>query len=169
MKNKLSLDEFQGAALSEFLTIDELIRINGGYDPGSTMSYDCVFNVFDYFDGSAHDSTYYDFSTHYNLGYNAEQEGGVRTSDISTIGGFGGLTVTEFNGSLTLDSNGQSNGNGVMMTFDAGGSGDHAVGVTGYVENSDGTISIEYYAPTTGEYNTRVSEDAYYYEVANNN
>lgn len=149
-KERLLFDEFRDVGLDQILTVEELQGVNGGCSScQQKYSYDCVLNCFDYLDGSAHDYDYYRYPINYGLGYDPYNTGGVYTGDIATIGSYGGFTVAEITGSFNLVSTGRSNGNAVMMTYNAGGSGDHAVIVKGY-EDHNGSIMIVYHDPTTG-------------------
>ncbi|WP_316793714.1 hypothetical protein [Pedobacter frigoris] len=126
---------------------------------GVDVSSDCVFNVFDYLDGSAHDYDFYSLSTSYNLGYTpASNGGGVSTSDIPTIGGYGGMNVYELSGSVTISVGGMTSaGERIMMTFAGATPGiNHAVAVTGRVVE-DGVTYVKYYDPTTGQNGRRVA------------
>lgn len=161
------MDEFREISLDKILSVQELQSVNGGYSGSqqTSYSYDCILNCFDYLDGSSHDYDYYRYSINYGLGYDPYGTGGVYTGDIPTIGSYGGFNVTELTGgSFSLDSNGYSDGNRVLMTYNAGGSGDHAVIVTGY-ENHSGSLFIKYYDPTTGSTGTISASSANFYTV----
>lgn len=153
-KKKLSLKALKIDDSIELISKDELMNFIGGSGSGS-VSNDCVFNVFDYLDGSAHDYNTYYYGTFYNLGYTPSGSGGVQTSDIPTIGGFGGMQVTELQPGVSLTASGKTTGGDrVMMTFSGANGADHAVVVTGALM-VNGTAVLSYYDPTTGTTGTK--------------
>ena len=79
----------------------------------------CVFNVFDYLDGGRHDACFYYETLKRNTGREPQANGGVWTSDIPIIGGYGGFNVQEMSPYQQLRLNGRSypNGNQVIMSF----------------------------------------------------
>lgn len=103
-------------------------------------------------DGYMTGSNSYYWNTVYNLGYDPSQNGGVRTSDIPTIGRYGGLTVTDIgSGGFWISGSGTIiHGQRIMMLM--GGAGDlgHAVVASGTQLNGSGGVEILYYDPTTG-------------------
>lgn len=110
----------------------------------------CVFYAFDHFDGDRYDWCHYYNETKKNLGYEPNSNGGVNTSDIPTIGSYGGLLVEELNmkSGIRLTLNGKTeDGCQVMMTF-FDGTGDHAVVVTGCTEINGVIQKIYYFDPT---------------------
>ncbi|SDJ04416.1 hypothetical protein SAMN04487898_101159 [Pedobacter sp. ok626] len=126
----------------------------GGYMGAVDPSWDCVLNCFDYLDGSSHDWNFYNFSIHYNLGYNGADYGGVFTEHIVNIGGFGGMAVTELSSGFSMSSDGKVGGNHVMITYNTGVAGaGHAVIAEGWYNdaNDGGKLKIEFYDPTTGK------------------
>ena len=153
-KTKLRFDALKLDTSLEVINKEELLSsITGG-----SSSWDCVFNVFDHLDGSAYDSSWYH---EYYVGYygtNPAGSGGISSSNISTVGAFGDMSVTELSGSglLSIIPSSGSNyaaattqdGRRVMMTFAGAGGNDHAVVVTGAYTISTGTWVV-YYDPTT--------------------
>lgn len=108
---------------------------------GGSASNDHVFNVYNYLDGSSYDYNQYYYGTFYNLGYTPESNGGgVSTSDIETISGFGGMNVALLSGGS----------GGVYINSSTGQV------VTG-TEVVVGETRLLYYDPTTGQPGYRVS------------
>lgn len=124
-----------------------------GSDSGENNSEckpSCVFYAFDYFDGDRYDWCHYYNETKKNLGYEPNSNGGVKTSDIPTIGSYGRLLVEELNmeSGIRLTLNGKTeDGRQVMMTF-FDGIEDHAVVVTGSTEINGIMQKIYYFDPT---------------------
>ena len=84
----------------------------------------------------------------WDFGYNVYENGGLSTSDITAVGGMGGLSVTDVSNTIFSLNNGET----LMLTF-FGGSVDHAVIVTSVetiVENGD-PISIFHYRDPSDE------------------
>lgn len=116
----------------------------------------CVFNCFDYLDGSKYTAEDYYNWTKQGLGYEPDKYGNVNESDIGTIGGYGGFHVKEVgqDESFILQNNGfTTNGERIMMTFNTGGSSasgaqGHAVVVESFYLTLDGRTVFRYYDPT---------------------
>lgn len=120
----------------------------GGYIPS------CVFNAYDYLDGDIYNANHYYEQTSGNLGYVPTSSGGVNTSDIPTIGSYGGFDVREIPaGSGVTTSGYTTNGERIMMTYNSGGI-DHAVVVTSVSKDSSGNAVYHYYDPTNKKYGT---------------
>lgn len=116
----------------------------------------CIFNCFDYLDGSLYSAEDYYNWTKQGLGYEPDIHGNVNTSDIGTIGGYGGFNVREISAgeSFTLQSNGQTpDGERVVMTFNMGSNSEgeqaHAVVIESFYQTSDGRTVMLYFDPTT--------------------
>ena len=129
----------------------------------------CVFNVFDYLDGSRHDACFYYEQTKANLGYEPLSNGGVRTRDIPTIGSYGGFNVQEMGSTAHLRSNGRSyygNNQVIMSFYDSATRIDHLTVLTGVTNNADGTTTFYYYDPTNNV-NGSTQQATGLYEVSN--
>ena len=159
-KQKLKLEEINAESLNSFELIreEELPMFLGGSGTGNLPppTWDCVFNCFDYLDngimdGYSNGSQSYYQRTVNELGYDPSTQGGVYTSDIPTIGGYGGLTVTPLgSGGFGISpSSGLSNGKRVMMLMSGAGGNDHAVIIIGTNTNPSGEIQLLYFDPTT--------------------
>lgn len=125
----------------------------------------CVFNVFDYLDGGRHDACFYYETLKRNTGREPQANGGVWTSDIPIIGGYGGFNVQEMSPYQQLRLNGRSypNGNQVIMSFyDSTAEIDHLVVLTSITRNSDNTLTYNYYDPTNGIYGSTQGFSALY-------
>lgn len=112
-KLRLPLIERELSVLNE----EELRAYIGG------QKQSCVFNCFDYLDGSLHSANDYYNWTKQGLGYEPDEHGNVDISDVGTIGGYGGFNVSKVNSgeSFILRSDGQtSNGERVMAVFAVG-------------------------------------------------
>lgn len=109
----------------------------------------CVFEVMDYIDGDKNNAYFYFNQTRDKLGYIPRPDGGVKTSDIPTIGGFGGLTVRDAgtgNFTFTMRGGKTTDGENVAITFNKNGI-DHMVVVTGYALE---TREYKVHDPSTG-------------------
>ena len=129
----------------------------------------CVFNVFDYLDGSRHDACFYYEQTKANLGYEPLSNGGVRIRDIPTIGSYGGFNVQEMGSTAHLRSNGRSyygNNQVIMSFYDSATRIDHLTVLTGVTNNADGTTTFYYYDPTNNV-NGSTQQATGLYEVSN--
>lgn len=118
----------------------------------------CVFNCFDYLDGGLYTADHYYNATLSNLGYEPGANGGVSTSDISTIGSFGGFDVQELTVGFNMSSDGYTNGCRMVMSFNHNGI-DHAVVVTGYEYDDQGRLCLKYYDPTFNITGQRIEGD----------
>ena len=129
-KLRLPLIERELSVLNE----EELRAYIGG------QKQSCVFNCFDYLDGSLHSANDYYNWTKQGLGYEPDEHGNVDISDVGTIGGYGGFNVSKVNSgeSFILRSDGQtSNEEG------------HAVVISGFYRTDDERIVYYYYDPTS--------------------
>lgn len=153
-KAKLAIEALE-KEMSIISDIDELKSYLGGTLPSPP---DCVVSAFDYIDGNGFDNyDMYQASMLSGLGYNNYSTGSdgsyraVQTQDISTVGAYGGLTVTDLMSSgggtgVSLTTGGKTlAGNDVMVTFNNGAGQDHAVVLTAV---SNGYMS--YYDPQNG-------------------
>ena len=129
-KLRLPLIERELSVLNE----EELRAYIGG------QKQSCVFNCFDYLDGSLHSANDYYNWTKQGLGYEPDEHGNVDISDVGTIGGYGGFNVSKVNSgeSFILRSDGQtSNGERVMAVFAVGSESNeegHAVVISVSIE-----------------------------------
>ena len=144
-KLRLPLIERELSVLNE----EELRAYIGG------QKQSCVFNCFDYLDGSLHSANdYYNWAKQ-GLGYEPDEHGNVDISDVGTIGGYGGFNVSKVNSgeSFILRSDGQtSNGERVMAVFAVGSESNeegHAVVISGFYRTDDERIVYYYYDPTS--------------------
>ena len=162
-KLRLPLIERELSVLNE----EELRAYIGG------QKQSCVFNCFDYLDGSLHSANDYYNWTKQGLGYEPDEHGNVDISDVGTIGGYGGVNVSKVNSGesfilrsdvfkvsivkrgkcLILASNRQtSNGERVMAVFAVGSESNeegHAVVISGFYRTDDERIVYYYYDPTS--------------------
>jgi len=150
-RKKLKLREVLSDASIEPISELDIKGIMGGYG-GSGPSYDCVFNVFDYLDGSAHSAWYYDMMTYAHFYYHASEQGGVYTEDIPKIGRFGYMAVTQTDGVYDFDNaTGKAgSGNSVAITIPGASNMTHMV-IVKKVRQQDGAWVVDYHDPTSGK------------------
>ncbi|MCL4642069.1 MAG: hypothetical protein M5Z89_23900 [Olivibacter sp.] len=140
----------------EIVDLKELLSCLGGQ---GSPSNDCVLNCYDYIDdGSLNAGSYYAYIAEYYCEY-TNDSAGLKTEYIDDLGNYAGMAVNELTGSFSFNgSNGRlPNGDQIMMTFNSTEGADHAVVVTGAVQNSGGSWDILYYDPTTGDTGKRAS------------
>lgn len=170
MKKKLNLRDLIKDPNFNPILEDKLNEFKGGGNGGGNgASWDCVFRCFDYLDGDAFSRFHYQTMATADLYYDASDMGGVYTSDIPTIGGFGTLNVNETGGIGSFDNSTGKLNNGKSLTILIPGASDgftHMVVVENVLEYSDGTKLILYYDPTTNSRSGIVeSSVSNYFEV----
>lgn len=86
-------------------------------------------------------------------------QGGANTSDISSIGFIGGMTVQDYGSSVGITANGKTvTGENIMMLI-PGTAGNHAVVVTG-TTMINGIRHLTYFDPTLNRHSSIPNGDA---------
>lgn len=155
MRKKMKLDELKISSTIERITEEDLNNLNGGTWYGSGgASWDCVFNVFDYLDGSFFSSAYYDLMSSTHLYYSASDVGGIKPEDIASVGGFGYMSVNEVQPDV-LDgfdnyTGKTAGGNTLSVLIPGANPGTSHMVVVTQVRVQNGHQVIDYYDPTLG-------------------
>ncbi|HMR19050.1 MAG TPA: hypothetical protein PKA53_07105 [Sphingobacterium sp.] len=158
-RKKLKFEELQLCSSIEKITETDLNNLNGGSwygGSGGGVSWDCVFNVFDYLDGSYFSNDYYNLMSSTHLYYSASYNGGINPWDIPSVGGFGYMGVVEVQSSIL---NGFDNvtgktagGNTLTVLIPGALPGTTHMVIFTQVRTQDGHKVIDYYDPTLGQH-----------------